>query len=364
MLRGAQKKLQLASAGEERPRLDVTATAAGRDGPLLPYYLLQPKAKAADPPYLAPSDHIVLRDQGGEWFRARLTKHTPDYRNYSYYWGYYVLPADEADAAAGDADEHWAYLHPGEDWGVLRGLDTALDLSRLDPQLPAGPQIPHILTTACETCNGGEVKVFEEEKAHLQQQLPFTCAHGRHVTAIRPGVSTEGPFLPTPRPGYPRLAASVPGPEATLHLAAASTVASSMTGPRIEARFKEVRNQLGKVVDSHADLEVAIDDCREGEISGYKDLQQEEMDRYLLPLEDEVEELEHRAEAIVVSLNNLADVEEDVVAAEQEEARRQEAQLARQEEQEEARSQEAQIARQEEQEEARRQEAQLAMQQE
>ena len=216
MLRRAQKKLQLASAGEERPQLDVTVADdaggahGGQDAPLMPYFLLQPKAKATNPPYLAPSEIIVLKDQDGVWRTARLNQHTPDYRNYSYYWGFYVLPADEAHL--GDADENWAYLHPGEDWGVLRGVDTNLDLSRLDLQRPAGPQVPHILTTACETCNGGEVKVFEEELAYLQQQLPFTCAHGRLVTAIQPGVATEGPFLPTPRPGFPRLAASGPGP--------------------------------------------------------------------------------------------------------------------------------------------------------
>ena len=322
MLRRTQKKLQLASAGEELPWTDVTAAAAerGQDGPLPPYYLLQPRAKAANPPYLAPSETIVLKDQDGRWRTARLTKHTQDYRNSSYLWGYLVIPADEADLAAGDADEHWAYLHPGEDWGVLRGLDTNLDLSKLDLQVPAGPQVPHILTSVCGTCNGGEVKMFEEEMAHLEQQLPFTCAHGRRITAIRPGVSTEGPFLPTPRPGYPRLAASSPGPEATLHLAAASTVASTISGPRVQARVEEARQQLDKVVDLHGDLEAAIGNCNRDELGGYRDLQAEEMEEYLQPLEDAVEELEHRAEAIVLSLNSLADVEEDLVAAEQRQA--------------------------------------------
>ena len=346
MVRGVQKKLELACAGEERPQLDVTAGGGDQDGLRLPLYLLQPKAKATEPPYLSPSETIIVKDQDGEWRRARLTKHTSDYRNYSYHWGYYVLPADEADLAAGDADEHWAYLHPGEDWGVLRGLDTCLDIARLDPEVPAGPQLPHILTTACEACNGGEVKVFEEEMTHLKQQLTagFSCAHGRRITTIRPGASTEGPFLPTPRPGYPRLPASVPGPEATVLLAAASTVASTVSGPKIDARCREVRRQLTVVVHVHSDLAEAVTNCNMGEVSGYKDLEEEMMNNYLKPLEDGVEELEHRAEQIVLSLNRLADVAEDVELAEQEAAAR-EGQEATRKEQEVARQ--AQLARQE-----------------
>ena len=366
LLRGVQKKLELASAGEERPRHDVTAGGGRQEEPRLPYYLLQPKAKAADLPYLSPSEHIVVKDQDGVWRTARLTKHTSDYRNYSYYWGYLVTPADEADLAAGDADEHWAYLHPGEDWGVLRGLDTCLDISRLDFVLPAGPQVPHILTAACETCNGGEFRMFEEEVAYLQQQLAvgFTCAHGRRVTGIRPGVSTEGPFLPTPRPGYPRLPASGPGPEATLRLAAASTVVSTISGPRIDARCKELRQQLTMVVHAHSDLTEAIANCNIGDIIGIKDLEEEMMGNYLRPLEVEVEEVEHRAEQIIFSLNRLADVEEDVAMAEEQEQEdaRQEQETARQQQEAARQQQEAarqtQLARQ--QQETARQELEAA----
>ena len=319
MLERTEKKLALASAGEELPRRDVTAVGGGQEG--IPYYLLQPKAKAAEPPYLSPGEFIVLRDQSGVWFTARLKKSHPPYKNYSYNWGYLVDPADEDDA--GDADEHKAYLHPGEDWGVLRGLDTNIDVARIRPRVPAGPQIPHILTTACNTCNGGEVKVFQEESAHLQQQLlvGFNCYHGRRITAIQPGVSSEGPFLPTPRPGYPMLPASVPGPEATLLLAAASTVVSTVTGPKVEARCQQLEEQLLSVVHAHADLVDAISNCNIGEISGYKELEEDEMKSYLKPRQDAVEELKHRAEAVVESLTRLADVEEDVVAAEQQEAR-------------------------------------------
>ena len=59
MFRRTQKKLQLASAGEELPWTDVTAER-GQDGPLPPYYLLQPRAKAANPPYPVSYTHLTL----------------------------------------------------------------------------------------------------------------------------------------------------------------------------------------------------------------------------------------------------------------------------------------------------------------
>ena len=64
LLDRVQKKLDKASAGEEAPFRDVTAAAAtaatldGEEVAVLPYYLLQPKAKSGPPrypPYLGSS---------------------------------------------------------------------------------------------------------------------------------------------------------------------------------------------------------------------------------------------------------------------------------------------------------------------
>ena len=342
LIQRVHKKLVEASAGEGQPpqRPDVTAAAAAGQS-RLPYYLLQPKAKASKPPYLGSNEVIILRDEQG-WRKGRLTKHTGKYKNSGYEWGYYTEPADPADE--GDADEHWAFLEPGLEWGVLRGVDTELDLSKLELLLSDGPQLPHTITSTCEACNGGEIKVFKEEVQYLRSQLPFKCFHSRRITDFQPGSSAEGPTLWTPRPGYPLLPRSGTGLDATARLAAPSTLASTVDAARINLRVKDVEDQLLKLVDAHSDLEDAIRNCNLGDITGFEELEKERMDGYLLPLQEEVDELQDRAQQAVEDIDRLADFEgeeedgrpagakQQELVQQQEEQRRQEGLVQQQEE--------------------------------
>ena len=306
MLKGVRQKLALATAGEVRVRTDVTLAAAAatqeQEGPKLKFYLLQPKAKAGSkgPPYLAPTETVVLHDEEDGWVTARLNSRTAEYRDSSYHWSYHVLPADGAQGGGGQL--RYSFFHPGELWGALRGLDPRLDLARLDLQVPAGPQVSYTVTTTCEQCEGGEVKLFEEEVAHLQAQVPFTCDHGLDITAVQPGTSAEGLVLWTPRPGYPML--PPPGTKAP------SFAPSSFTAPRLQAREKDVREQLARVLDAHAELADAISNCNEGEITGYKDLEEEVMEGYLEACQEEVEVCLHDAEEAMEELERMQEFQE------------------------------------------------------
>ena len=379
LLNRAQKKLAQASAGEEAPRRDVTAapaTPAAQEEAGLPYYLLQPRAKSGPPrhpPYLGSGEVIVLRDQQGQqgWHRARLTSHTGKYKNSSYEWGYYVQPANPAHQ--GDADEVWAYLEPGADWGVLRGVDIALDLSKLQLCLPDGQQLAHTITSICERCDGGEIKVYREEVEYLQGKLPFKCTHGRWITSFQPGASTVGLALCTPRPGFPLLPASGGGIDATRRLAAPSTVASTVDADRLTLRRTEVESQFGKLVDAHSDLRDALKNCSLGEVVGYEELEKDEMDNYLKTDQAEVDDFLERAQEAVDSLIRLADFndEDEAARAEQQEAARLEQQMAatRQEQVAAARQEQAaaarlekELARQEQVAAARRQQDEVARQ--
>ena len=125
----------------------------------------------------------MLKDKQG-WRRARLTKHTARYNNSAYKLGYYVTLADPAHK--GDVDEHWAFFEPGKDRGVLRGVDTAFNLSKVQFQLPDGPRIDHTVSSTYLDYDEGEFKVFKEEVEYLRGNLPFKCTNGRWITDFQP----------------------------------------------------------------------------------------------------------------------------------------------------------------------------------
>ena len=232
--------------------------------PVLPYYLLQPKATSGPPrhpPYLGAGKIIVMRDQQG-WRRAKLTNHTNCHRNAGYEWGNYVSPADPA--IEGDAVEHRAHLEPGQDWGVLRWVDTALHLSQVTFHLPTRQQLAHTITSTCEGYNGGEIKVFKEEMEYLQDKLPFKCAHGIRIIDFQLGTSAAGPILRTPCPGYPLLPLSNDRPNATRRITAPSTVASTMNASWITTRCTDIETQFDNLVYAYSDLEDAIKNCSLG----------------------------------------------------------------------------------------------------
>ena len=58
-------------------------------------------------------------------------------------------------------------LFPGIVWVVLRGMDSALDVHRLQPLVSAEKQQIFNLGAMCETCNKGMVKVFQEDVVYL-----------------------------------------------------------------------------------------------------------------------------------------------------------------------------------------------------
>ena len=68
----------------------------------------------------------MLRDERG-WCTAKLNNHL---KNTRYKWGYCVLPDDPA--VEGGAVKHQANLEPGQQWGVLKGVNTELDLSKVE----------------------------------------------------------------------------------------------------------------------------------------------------------------------------------------------------------------------------------------
>ena len=119
---------------------------------------------------------------------------------------------------------------------------------------------------------------------YRQGKLPFRCAYGRRVDDIQPGSSTEGPFLWTPRQGYPLLPPSNDELDATRRLAAPSILASTVDTHRIAARCMDVEKQFDKLVDAHLDLGDAIKNCSRGDIVGYEELEKKE----------KVEELQER----------------------------------------------------------------------
>ena len=129
------------------------------------------------------------REQGKAALLDRVTKM---YRNSGYKWGYYATREDPAHD--GDVDEHWAILELGQDWGVLRGVNTAIDFSKVQFHLPDGPQIAHTIMSTCKECDGGEIKIFKEEVEYVQDKLPFNCVHGRKINDFQPGSTADGPI--------------------------------------------------------------------------------------------------------------------------------------------------------------------------
>ena len=141
--------------------------------------------------------------------------------------------------------EHRAILEPGQDWGVLKGVDTAFNLSQV-------------------TFHVGEIKVFKEEMEYLQDKLPFKCAHGVGITDFQPGTSAAGPALWTLCPGYTLLPLSDDRPNATRRLTAPSTVASTINASQITTRCTDIETHFDNLFYAHSDLEDTIKNCSLG----------------------------------------------------------------------------------------------------
>ena len=77
-------------------------------------------------------------------------------------------------------------------------------------------------------------------------------------------------------------------------LAAPSTMASTVDANRVAARFAEVEKKFDRLVEVHADLRDAVQNCNLGNILGYQELESKEMDEYLQQLQEEVEDLNDR----------------------------------------------------------------------
>ena len=268
------KKLDRATNVEGLGHVDVNVGGAGEDVELLPYYLLQPKAKSGPPryrPYLGEGEIIVIQETTGQgWHRGRLNKHSSKYKNDGYKWGYCVTPEDPDQE--GDAEEHWAYLELGKDWGVLRRVDTLIDLTKVQLLIPGRTLVAHTVISTCTECNGGEIKLFKEEVEYLRDKLPFNCAHGRKIEDFQPESTTDGPILGTPRPGNPLVPPTGGGLDATRRLAAPSSMASTVDADRIAARCTKLERLFDRLVEVHADLRDAIQNCHLGEIIGYQEL--------------------------------------------------------------------------------------------
>ena len=84
------------------------------------------------------------------------------------------------------ANKHWSFFELGKDWGVLMGVDTAFDPSKVHFKIPDGPRIDHTVSSTCKDCDKGEIKVFKEEVEYLRGNLPFKCTNGRWITDFQP----------------------------------------------------------------------------------------------------------------------------------------------------------------------------------
>ena len=294
MMKDMSKRLDLAVSAEQVLRPDVTASQEK-----LAYYLLQPKAKASPPPAaLRPEEVILLQDDDG-LYTARLTHHTSEYKESSYKWHYTVLRLTNLTLPVLPGAEQAGFLHPGDLWGVLRGEDALLDWRQLEVRLPAAAQVSYSFVTDCATCSAGRVMVFQEELAHLSEQLPFHCSHGTLVTSLLPSTDAKAPTLDTPRPGFPRMAA-----------AGAPSVCSTINVPKLEARCIAIEEQQRALVVAHSDLVGEVEDSEE-EIVGYSDLEQCSLDNYLDTWQDKVTTLILRAEGVVEAIKQLDDFEDE-----------------------------------------------------
>ena len=115
------------------------------------------------------------------------------YRDSSYPWS----------MAKSDGEGIMTYLVPGEEWGVLRGIDHLLDLRELSMKMPSSKQQVHVLGLSCSFCNDGTVKLFEEEVQYLVDKLPFACQQEGLVSLIQPSSAEEGKLL-APGQGFQR----------------------------------------------------------------------------------------------------------------------------------------------------------------
>ena len=97
------------------------------------------------------------------------------------------------------------YLTPADEWGVLRRIDYLLDLGELDTKVPNSKQQGYMLSTDCDVCNDGTIKLFAEEVQHLFEKLPFPCLHAGLINLFRLNPAGEGTVFPTPRQGFPLL---------------------------------------------------------------------------------------------------------------------------------------------------------------
>ena len=85
---------------------------------------ISPQPQHADPDRLSQGDVIAVVHEG-VWKKARLLSHSglADLQSNSLYWNYEDLDGTNARGS---------YLVKGKSWGVLRGTDRELDLSKVN----------------------------------------------------------------------------------------------------------------------------------------------------------------------------------------------------------------------------------------
>ena len=84
------------------------------------------------------------------------------------------------------------YLTPADEWGVLRRIDYLLDLGELDTKVPNSKQQGYMLSTDCNVCNNGRIKLFAVKVQHLVEKLPFPCLHKGLIKGKRHNTTWQG----------------------------------------------------------------------------------------------------------------------------------------------------------------------------
>ena len=146
------------SRDKENQRPDVTYGN-------IEYFMLKPEAKAVH--YLQPGEIVGVKFDD-KWVRFNLLKlKRLSYKHSSLLW---KMMKHHGEVVT-------KYLTPADQWGVLCGIDYLLDLGEMEMKVPHSKQQDYMLSTNCNICNDGTMKLFAEEVQHLVKKLQIRCLH-------------------------------------------------------------------------------------------------------------------------------------------------------------------------------------------
>ena len=220
---------------------------------MLPYFLRQPKAKAAH--YLKENEEIIV-EESGSWEKAVIK--TVDHTNYAK--GKSSLLITFANCSSGDLTTR--YLAPGENWGVLRGEDVHLDFSRMRMKVVAtGPQQRVRLVSECQVCTANNILIYPEEREQLQSFLPFSCPHqvpqAAIVEVVDSSIRPDQITWEIPRPIQPREGAERNAEDQSV---SASSIMSEVTEGRLEEHHQQALEFYNQAMSYNVDIENKLSD--------------------------------------------------------------------------------------------------------